>query len=725
MARDNLYEYDSTPSSNTVIADIDIDEGWAPANVNNAFRAMMGHVKDQLDSLGGTNTAGGTANALTLTTGLSLDPLEAGQIVGFTAASDCAAGATTLNVDSTSAADLKVFDGDGIRDPWAGAIQADNQYLVVRSSDTSSASLGTDPLETVAADSNRVEVSHASHGKLVGDQVIISGVDAAIDGIPASELNATHTITAIVDASAYEIQTTTTATAGSVTGGGASVSVVYPLNTWVVMNPTITSSFVNEFVGASFTASGSITAGDPLAMNADGTVSTVTGTAESGPGAITQAYAGSPISHSYLDVVYDPDEDVFILTYDESGSPWKPFAVACSYSGTTPTFGSPVTLDTTGTAQSSEVFASVYDTTNDKTVAIWRENTGYLNSCVVTASGTSLSAGSVTQVIATTALTHPVSCFDSTNGKVVVFAEESSKVVAVVGTVSGTSISWGTAVTVDSAGSSYAYLSVAFDPDSGQVGCFWYDSTNTAMKGALGTVSGTSISFGATTTFAERSYNAQARGWVYDTFYKRFIGAAAVADTYVKNPVWLVASVNGTAFTDPKVLLESSLDIYLMSMGTRYDAGANSVFVAMPDSSNQNFHAHEAYGIGVDEKSRVFHGGAADPNDQSAAFGTNNDGLLCFAFEDSDNSNYYSAMLYQAASGNWRQFVGFANGSAADAETVSVATPGAVNSSQSGLTAGDAYFLTPTGTLTTDNSAGSNVYVGRAKSATAIFVETD
>ena len=46
MAKNSIAQYSATASSNTDVANIDIDEGMAPSNVNNAMRAIMAHLKD-------------------------------------------------------------------------------------------------------------------------------------------------------------------------------------------------------------------------------------------------------------------------------------------------------------------------------------------------------------------------------------------------------------------------------------------------------------------------------------------------------------------------------------------------------------------------------------------------------------------------------------------------------------------------------------------------------
>ncbi len=46
MAKTNITQYDATAGNNTDIDSIDIAEGMAPSNVNNAIRELMAHLKD-------------------------------------------------------------------------------------------------------------------------------------------------------------------------------------------------------------------------------------------------------------------------------------------------------------------------------------------------------------------------------------------------------------------------------------------------------------------------------------------------------------------------------------------------------------------------------------------------------------------------------------------------------------------------------------------------------
>jgi hypothetical protein len=80
--------------------------------------------------------------------------------------------------------------------------------------------LEKDPIQTVSG-TNTVRVWHYDHGMHVNSRVNIKGVPAAINGIPASEINGDKIISN-VDLDCYTITTTTSAT-GSGYGGGSAV----------------------------------------------------------------------------------------------------------------------------------------------------------------------------------------------------------------------------------------------------------------------------------------------------------------------------------------------------------------------------------------------------------------------------------------------------------------------------------------------------------------------
>jgi len=189
-----------------------------------------------------------------------------------------------------------------------------------------------------------------------------------------------------------------------------------------------------------------------------------------------------------------------VICYNRSGSTPNGTAVVGTVSGTSISFGSEVAIGSNSTTS----YSATYDSTNDKVVISYRDNTNSeARSIVGTISGTSISFGSPTAFESSNMASQLASVFDSTNGKVVIVYQDygnSNYGTAVVGTVSGTSISFGTPVVFNSASTDTA--GATFDTTNGKVIIAFKDASNSNYGTAIvGTVSGTSISFGSKSAF--------------------------------------------------------------------------------------------------------------------------------------------------------------------------------------------------------------------------------
>lgn len=121
-----IQTWSPTAASNTSVDGIDIAENCSPANLNNAQRSVMANVAALRDLIGGKAVTGGSANAHTLTSGLTLTVYAQGLLIGFEAGYTNT-GATTLNVDSVGAKSVKTPTGAALS---AGMMTAGGIYLV-------------------------------------------------------------------------------------------------------------------------------------------------------------------------------------------------------------------------------------------------------------------------------------------------------------------------------------------------------------------------------------------------------------------------------------------------------------------------------------------------------------------------------------------------------------------------------------------------------------------
>lgn len=136
----NPYSYSTTAASNTTIDGVSIATGMDPGKVDDALRQATAGMATIIGDLGGV-TAGGTANAITLTAKANFSTLANGLIVSFRATNDNT-GATTLNVNSTGAKSVRKMTTAGDAALVGAEIQADGVYLAHYSAAANSSSGG-------------------------------------------------------------------------------------------------------------------------------------------------------------------------------------------------------------------------------------------------------------------------------------------------------------------------------------------------------------------------------------------------------------------------------------------------------------------------------------------------------------------------------------------------------------------------------------------------------
>ena len=168
--------------------------------------------------------------------------------------------------------------------------------------------------------------------------------------------------------------------------------------------------------------------------------------------------------------------------------------------------------------------SAVYDSNSGKVVIAYRDtgNSNHGTAIVGTVSGTSISFGS--EAVFNSATTYnPTVTYDTTNQKVVIAypdSGDSSKGKVIVGTVSGTSISFGTAVVFNVTETSQ--IGSIYDPTNNKVVIAYKDHGNSDYGTTIeGTVSGTSISFGSEVVF--NNGNTEYTSPVYDSTNNKIV----------------------------------------------------------------------------------------------------------------------------------------------------------------------------------------------------------
>jgi len=470
---------------------------------------------------------------------------------------------------------------------------------------------------------------------------------------------------------------------------------------------------------ANFVASGAIPGGATVVINTDGTVGIITATPSTTP------TAGDPVVFESAAVnsvsgAYDSTNNKVVIAYKDDDNNDYGTAIVGTVSGTSISFGDPVVFESATVYDTSVA----YDSSNEKVVIAYKDhgNSQYGTAIVGTVSGTSISFGSAV-VFKSAEVLYLSAVYDSTNEKVVIAYRDldgfTNYGTAIVGTVSGTSISFGSAVVFESANTNH--ISATFDSTNSKVVIAYQDTGNSSYGTAIvGTVSGTSISFGTAVVFesATTTYCSA----VYDSSNEKVV----IAYTDSGNSSYgtaIVGTVTGTAVTFGSPVVFESANTSLLD--AVFDSSNDKVVIAYLDSGVSP-NAGTAI-VGTVSGDSISFGSAvvfesAESNNITTIFDSSQEKIVV-AYVDVGNSNYGTAVVIDSKSTNLTtdNYIGISAEAIADGATGSITIVGGINTLQTGLTTAQKHFVQRDGTISTSVSTPS-VVAGTAVSATQILV---
>ena len=329
-----------------------------------------------------------------------------------------------------------------------------------------------------------------------------------------------------------------------------------------------------------FVASGVLPNGKPVILKANGQVEVV---ATSGS-AFTKGSAvvfDTQDPTEGLSVVYDSSNNKIVVIYSDSGNSSYGTAVVGTVSGTSISFGTAVVFNSGNTQK----IGAVFDSNLNKVIPVWDQVSGSsLRAIVGTVSGTSISFGSSTTFSNDDSSTIIRATFDSNSNKVIfAYGDDgnSNYGSAIVGTVSGTSISFGSVTVFENFQSEN--IGMTFDSNLNKV-VIGFQRSNKGY-GIVGTVSGTGISFG-TKVLTDGSNNARYFALTFDTTSNKVVfGYTSVPRAEAVAAV--VGTVSGItiSFGTPVILISGASTNYRVT-GATYDSTANKVCFSVRREQN-------------------------------------------------------------------------------------------------------------------------------------------
>ena len=471
-----------------------------------------------------------------------------------------------------------------------------------------------------------------------------------------------------------------------------------------------------------FVASGTIDNGKTVIIKDDGTVGIVTISTSSTPS------SGTPVVYETSDTrqisaAFDSTNGKVVVVYQDDGDNSYGKAVVGTVSGTSISFGTPVAFYSNTTS-----YTSVAAVGSSKVVIVYADGgDGSKGRYIVgTVSGDTISFGSAAYFFSGNAAYHNSIAYIGSDKVVISYMSGGAPYPAasVVGTVSGTTLSFGTAVDFEAANSEpKSTISIGSDK---VVVTYKAGSDSDKGKAIVGTVSGTSISFGASGTFQSDVLGDLTRNasTAYDTVNDRVV-IAWRNSTDSNNGYASVGTVSGTSISfGTAVEFNNASTFYPIAV---YDTSSGKVVVAYRDDSNSE--AGTAI-VGTVSGTSISFGSASvfESSTNSihivGTYDSTNEKVV-IAYANEGESNYGTAVVFstqsQTTNLTTENYIGIAGEAIANGATGKVNVIGGVNSGQSGLTTAKTYYVQGNGTLAT--TAGSpSVVAGTSISSTKIKV---
>ena len=465
-------------------------------------------------------------------------------------------------------------------------------------------------------------------------------------------------------------------------------------------------------------ASGALASGDTVVVNADGTVSVV-GLVDGPPGLFSSTDFQDGAAGQFIHSAYDTNANKLVIAYCRTADNHG-LAIVGTVSGTSLSFGTPVVFHaaSTGTPVVS------YDINAQKVLIGFSEGGGQERgkAIVGTVSGTGISFGSEAVFSGSNRAMAMSMAYDANAQKHLIFYRDqgaSGYGKAVVSTISGTSVSFGSA-TVFNSGGTYN-TSGEYDTNAQKIIlAYKNDSGNTGVARVC-TISGTSVSFGTAVSF--NTAETKTISVAYDANANKVIIAYRTHDTGYGEAV--VGTVSGTniSFGSQVTFNAASTGSQNDTIDAVYDANAQKVVIFYRDDGSSNdgtFVVGTISGTSVSFSSEtVFETGAQTV--VSGVYDPDSLGIL-LAWESGECKAALYKNVTQVNNLTAENYIGIASNGYATGQAATINAKGFIDDNQSSLTAGQSYYVQTNGDL--GLTAGTpSVFAGTAVSATKLIVK--
>ena len=473
------------------------------------------------------------------------------------------------------------------------------------------------------------------------------------------------------------------------------------------------------------TASGAIVAGKPVVVKSDGTITQVSEVSQSASVGSAVVFESAAFGSNEGSISFDTANNRIIIAYPDDGNSSYGTVVVGTVSGTSISFGTPEVFVSVGTSQMS----SAFDTNAGKVAIVYRQ--GSTSRAIVgttDSSDNSMDFGDSMEWNSTYS-NYQYATFDSTNNKIlVVFSDYTSGTngMAIVGTISGTDITFGSKATFFSG--TLFNQTIQFDPSQIKSLITYKKSSDSKPYVRVGDSSSGSFSYGT-----EVNVNNTTTGGfcsVYHADEQKMVIFYGSVSSGVYNLDAKVATISGTDVT-----LGTAVSIDTGNVGDSraiYDPDAQKIVVVYREDSTTSMEVKlltlSGSTLALSGYTDSGAGTVLDSDDGyyfDIAYDTNANTFVV-SYLDNGNSSYGTAVAFQNAFTSSpitsENFIGFAKDAVADGAVATIQTANSISRNQSSLTAGQTYFVQTDGTIGTTADSPS-ITAGTAISATELIVK--
>ena len=468
-----------------------------------------------------------------------------------------------------------------------------------------------------------------------------------------------------------------------------------------------------------FVASGTLGSGVTVALKTDGTVEAVAGNA-AGVGSPTNfTSGGSRITTS----PYDSNAGKILVVYPNPDASNYLYGVVGTVSGLGITFGTPVVIVSQGTNSGGVVL--VFDSTNNKFVVFHTRSATPASTFtnVLTVSGSSFSVGALSGTGYN--MGNNISAvFNPSVGKIFLAYARASTYYgyASIGTVSGTTVSFSTELQFES--DYTAVLTPVYDVNADKIVLsyrLYTTATNSyAFKSTVFTMTSTTLTVGASTIISNA--NAQIVTSVYDinaqkvvTFWRDYLNSSFSTA--------IVGTVSGTSISyGAPVVFYSAVGA---SHSAVYNAAVGRIIIyytlaydaVAPTSLNGTLIEGTVSGTSITFGTPITFNNTICRNGQLSYDSVEQRVVVPIPTDDYAAGKAY---VYASAASNNTSFIGITDQAIADGASGKVVVQGGVSEKVTSLTANTDYYVQADGSI---SATVSTVPAGKALSATSILLK--